>query len=235
MRRNRPRFGPTICPLDRHPCRRPATDERPPLLDRRPSSPRCASTSSCRVRTWTPRADRHQLAPRLAPRAATVGAASPTQKTPRQSPAAEYPRVQRSRRGGSGVVDVRVPDEAAEVAAAKQYLGYLRGPRPRPGWADQRALRTLVPAERRRAFKIRPILETLADPGSILELRGEFVLAAVPALARIGGHPVAWSPTARSTPAARSTPTPPTSSRASSSSATRSASRSSPCATLRSS
>ncbi len=69
-------FGPTICPLDRHPCRRDDTaDARPPLLDRRPSSPRCASTSSRRVRAWTPRADRHQIAPRLAPRAATVGAA----------------------------------------------------------------------------------------------------------------------------------------------------------------
>jgi acetyl-CoA carboxylase carboxyltransferase component len=89
----------------------------------------------------------------------------------------------------SGVVDVRVPDEAAAVAAAKQYLGYFRGPRPDPGCADQRALRTLVPAERRRAFKIRPIIETLADPGSVLELRREFGTAAVTALARIGGHP----------------------------------------------
>jgi acetyl-CoA carboxylase carboxyltransferase component len=90
----------------------------------------------------------------------------------------------------SGVVDIRVPDEAAAVAAAKRYLGYFRGARPDPGCADQRALRTAVPAERRRAFKIRPILETLADPGSVLELRGEFGLAAVTALARIGGHPV---------------------------------------------
>jgi acetyl-CoA carboxylase carboxyltransferase component len=90
----------------------------------------------------------------------------------------------------SGVVDVRVPDEAAAVAAAKQYLGYFRGPGPAGPCADQRALRTLVPAERRRAFKIRPIIEALADMGSVLELRREFGAAAVTALARIGGHPV---------------------------------------------
>jgi acetyl-CoA carboxylase carboxyltransferase component len=90
----------------------------------------------------------------------------------------------------SGVVDVRVTDEAAAVAAARRYLGYFRGPAPAGPHADQRALRTLVPVERRRAFKIRPIIEALADTGSVLELRQGFGLAAVTALARIGGHPV---------------------------------------------
>ena len=46
------------------------------------------------------------------------------------------------------------------------------------------------PAERRRAFKIRPILDALADTDSVLELRREFGLAAVTALARIEGRPV---------------------------------------------
>src|SRR5262249_23129396 len=90
----------------------------------------------------------------------------------------------------SGVVDVRVPDEAAAVAAAKQYLSYFRGPGPDPGCADQRALRGLVPVEPRRALQIRPILGTLAEPRSVLDLRRGFGLAAVTALARIGGHPV---------------------------------------------
>jgi len=91
----------------------------------------------------------------------------------------------------NGVVDVRVVDEAAAVAVAKQYLGYFQGV-PITGWtcADQTALRTLVPAERRRAFKIRPIIETVADTGSVLELRREFGTAMVTALARIEGTPV---------------------------------------------
>jgi acetyl-CoA carboxylase carboxyltransferase component len=90
----------------------------------------------------------------------------------------------------SGVVDVRVADEPAAIAVAKRYLGYFT--RDREAWtcADQRALRTILPAERRRAYKIRPVIEALADTGSVLELRGEFGLAAVTALVRIEGRPV---------------------------------------------
>ena len=90
-----------------------------------------------------------------------------------------------------GVVDVRVPDEAAAVAVAKQCIGYFGSAQP-AAWtcADQVALRTLVPAERRRAFKIRPIIDTLADTGSVLELRREFGIAMVTALARIEGRAV---------------------------------------------
>jgi acetyl-CoA carboxylase carboxyltransferase component len=47
----------------------------------------------------------------------------------------------------------------------------------------------MVPAERRRAFKMRPIVETIADEGSVLELRRDFGLAAVTALVRIEGRP----------------------------------------------
>ncbi|HEY5950162.1 MAG TPA: carboxyl transferase domain-containing protein [Kofleriaceae bacterium] len=90
----------------------------------------------------------------------------------------------------SGVVDVRVADEAAAVAVARRYLGYFT--RASGDWtcADQAALRTLLPAERRRAYKIRPVIEALADIGSVLELRSEFGLAAVTVLARIEGRPV---------------------------------------------
>ena len=89
----------------------------------------------------------------------------------------------------SGVVDVRVADEAAAVAVAKQYLAYFGA---RTAWtcADQTVLRTLIPPERRRAFKIRPIVEAVADTGSVLELRRDFGLAAVTALARIEGRAV---------------------------------------------
>ncbi len=90
----------------------------------------------------------------------------------------------------SGVVDVRVADEAAAVAVAKQYLGYFQGRTATFACADQAALRTLVPAERRRAFKIRPIVDALADTGSVLELRRDFGTAMVTALARVEGHPV---------------------------------------------
>ncbi len=89
----------------------------------------------------------------------------------------------------SGVVDVRVRDEAEAVAVAKQYLGYFQGAEPSWTCADQAQLRVLVPPERRRAFKIRAIIDTLADTGSVLELRREFGTAMVTALIRIEGRP----------------------------------------------
>ncbi len=89
----------------------------------------------------------------------------------------------------SGVVDVRVADEEAAVRVAKQYLGYFQGPAPSVGCADQKILRTLVPEQRRRAYKVRPLIEALVDTGSVLELRREFGLAMVTALVRIDGKP----------------------------------------------
>ncbi len=89
----------------------------------------------------------------------------------------------------SGVTDVRAADEAAAVAIAKRYLAYFGAP---TAWTcvDQAVLRTLIPVERRRAYKVRPLVEALADEGSVLELRRDFGLAAVTALARIEGRPV---------------------------------------------
>ncbi len=90
----------------------------------------------------------------------------------------------------SGVVDVRVADEAAAVAVAKRYLAYFTSAERDWTCVDQAALRTLVPPEQRRAYKVRPIVETIADTDSVLELRRDFGLAAVTALARIEGRPV---------------------------------------------
>jgi len=90
----------------------------------------------------------------------------------------------------SGVVDVRVADEAAAVAVAKRYFAYFAGETRAWTCADQTALRTLVPQEQRRAYKVRPIVEAIADTDSVLELRKDFGLAAVTALARIGGRAV---------------------------------------------
>jgi acetyl-CoA carboxylase carboxyltransferase component len=88
----------------------------------------------------------------------------------------------------SGVVDVAVADEAEAVAVAKKYLGYFQGPVARFDCADQTSLRDALPERRRRAYKIRPIVETIADLGSVLELRGSFGKAIVTMLARIEGH-----------------------------------------------
>ena len=88
----------------------------------------------------------------------------------------------------NGVVDVRVPGEAEAVAMAKRYLSYFQGMLGTFACADQTALRHAMPASRRRAYKIRPILETLADTGSVLELRRDFGKPLVTALARFEGR-----------------------------------------------
>ena len=90
----------------------------------------------------------------------------------------------------SGVVDIGVADEAEAVAVAKQYLGYFQGPLPEWECADQRTLRSIVPANRLRTYDIRAVIEGLADTGSVLELRRHFGLGMVTALARIEGQPV---------------------------------------------
>ncbi|GAA3545550.1 carboxyl transferase domain-containing protein [Amycolatopsis ultiminotia] len=90
----------------------------------------------------------------------------------------------------NGVVDVLVPDDAAAVAATRRHLGYFAGPQDGGAHADQRTLRHLVPENRLRSYAVRPVLETLFDTGSVLELRGGFGAGIVTALARIDGRPV---------------------------------------------
>ncbi len=90
----------------------------------------------------------------------------------------------------NGVVDVPVADEAEAVRVAKQYLAYFQGALPGGACADQRLLRGLVPENRLRIYDIRMVVRTLADTGSVLELRRHFGLGMVTALARIDGRPL---------------------------------------------
>lgn len=90
----------------------------------------------------------------------------------------------------NGVIDVRVRDEAEAVDVARKYLSYFQGPAAEWTCVEQAALRNALPERRRRAYKIRPILETLADAGSVLELRKDFGRSLVTALARFEGIPV---------------------------------------------
>jgi acetyl-CoA carboxylase carboxyltransferase component len=90
----------------------------------------------------------------------------------------------------NGVVDVAVADEAAAVAAAKQYLSYFQGPLPGGDCADQTLLRGCVPEDRRRVYDVRAVIDLLADTDSVLELRPRFAPGMVTALVRLDGRPV---------------------------------------------
>jgi acetyl-CoA carboxylase carboxyltransferase component len=90
----------------------------------------------------------------------------------------------------NGVVDVVVDDEAEAAAVARRYLSYFQGPLGDWRCADQDALRDAVPEDRRRVYDVRRLLTTLADTGSVLELRADHAPGMVTALARIEGRPV---------------------------------------------
>jgi acetyl-CoA carboxylase carboxyltransferase component len=92
----------------------------------------------------------------------------------------------------NGVVDVVVPDEAEAVAVTKQLLGYFQGSVPEWSEPDQAQLREAVPERERRAYKVAPIIETLADEGSVTFLREAFAPEMVTALARIEGRPLGF-------------------------------------------
>jgi acetyl-CoA carboxylase carboxyltransferase component len=90
----------------------------------------------------------------------------------------------------NGVIDVLVRDEAEAVAAAKQYLSYFQGALDEWTCADQRTLRRLIPENRLRAYDVRPVIQALADTGSVLELRPSFGLGMITALVRVAGRPM---------------------------------------------
>jgi acetyl/propionyl-CoA carboxylase alpha subunit/acetyl-CoA carboxylase carboxyltransferase component len=90
----------------------------------------------------------------------------------------------------NGVIDVLVEDEAAAVQAAKQYLSYFQGAMAEWSCPDQRLLRSAIPENRRRSYDVRSVIDTLADGGSVLELRRHFGRGMVTALVRIEGRPL---------------------------------------------
>jgi acetyl/propionyl-CoA carboxylase alpha subunit/acetyl-CoA carboxylase carboxyltransferase component len=90
----------------------------------------------------------------------------------------------------NGVIDILAEDEADAVRIAKKYLSYFQGTM--AGWtcADQRLLRRAIPENRVRVYDIRQLIETLADTGSVLELRPLFGTTMIVALIRIEGRPM---------------------------------------------
>lgn len=90
----------------------------------------------------------------------------------------------------NGVADLLVEDEAAAVAVAKKYLGYFQGQLAEWTTSDQDHLRVAVPEDRQLAYDIRKVIETLADSGSVLEMRAGFGPGMVTALIRIAGKPL---------------------------------------------
>ena len=90
----------------------------------------------------------------------------------------------------NGVVDILVEDEASAVDVAKRYLSYFQGALDDWDSHDQRRLRHLVPDNRLRLYDMRAVIETIADRGSVLELREGFGVGIITALIRVEGRPL---------------------------------------------
>jgi len=93
----------------------------------------------------------------------------------------------------NGVIDLVADSEAEAVRHAKALLALLTAPllpAGAPG-ADPQTLRDALPPSRNALYEPRRILQTVADAGTLIELRRDFGIGVITALARIGGRAVA--------------------------------------------
>jgi acetyl-CoA carboxylase carboxyltransferase component len=91
----------------------------------------------------------------------------------------------------SGVAHRIEPDEASAVARARQLLAFLRTPRaPADEPGEDLPLDEIVPANVRRAYDVRRVIEKIADRGSVLEIQPDYAKNVVVAFARIEGRAV---------------------------------------------
>ncbi len=90
----------------------------------------------------------------------------------------------------NGVVDILVKDEAEAVQVVKKYLSYFQGSLDDWEAHDQRLLRHIVPENRLRLYDMRDVLKTIADKGSVLEIREKFGIGVITAFIRVEGQPM---------------------------------------------
>ena len=90
----------------------------------------------------------------------------------------------------NGVVDILVKDEDEAVDVAKKYLSYFQGTVSAWDAPDQRRLRHAVPENRLRLYDMRAIIDTIADKGSVLEIREKFGIGIITAFIRVEGRPM---------------------------------------------
>jgi acetyl-CoA carboxylase carboxyltransferase component len=100
----------------------------------------------------------------------------------------------------AGAIDDAVESEEAALARAKTFLSYLpassaeiapRGPVADDPARREDALIRAVPRDRRKVYKIRPIVEAVFDKGSVFEMGRAYGGSVMTALARLDGWPVA--------------------------------------------
>ena len=90
-----------------------------------------------------------------------------------------------------GVIDYLAEDEADATSFAKKLLSYFQGNLKSSEAKDQSILRNLIPENRRMAYSVRDIIETIADKDSFLEVRKIYGRSVITGFIRLEGKPVA--------------------------------------------
>jgi acetyl-CoA carboxylase carboxyltransferase component len=90
-----------------------------------------------------------------------------------------------------GVIDLLVDDETEAASKARQLLAYFQGNAEKVEASDQSLLRDAIPDDRRWAYPLRRIIETIADTGTFLELRRPWGRSIVTGFLRIEGQAIA--------------------------------------------
>jgi acetyl-CoA carboxylase carboxyltransferase component len=99
----------------------------------------------------------------------------------------------------SGVIDNLADSDEDALVQIRRFLSYLPGnvhkmaPRADPVEPSRAAeeLRTVIPANRRKAFDPRRIIECAVDAGSFFEIAPDYGKPRITGLARVDGYPVA--------------------------------------------
>jgi len=87
----------------------------------------------------------------------------------------------------NGVIDLVVEDEAEACELARKILSYSQGDLHNWNCSDQNTLINALPDDRRYAYKIRELINTLADHDSVIELKPKYGGAIITGLMRIEG------------------------------------------------
>jgi acetyl-CoA carboxylase carboxyltransferase component len=99
----------------------------------------------------------------------------------------------------SGVADLECADDAAAIAAVREYLGYFpsrSGEKPPrlassdPASRKDEALLDVIPDSARQAYDVHKIISRIVDEGKSFELKPKWARSIVTTLARIDGYSV---------------------------------------------
>ncbi len=90
-----------------------------------------------------------------------------------------------------GDVDLVVDDEQTAIDSVRRYLRFLAADDAsgRPS-AEAEKIDTIVPAQRRRAYDMRKVVDALADEDSVLEMRPNWGQSLITSLARMDGRAI---------------------------------------------